>query len=156
MILKLLHPGNTSKGPLHQAAEAYRLRIRPCRTEEVYLKAEKILDKAATQEAALKREGERILQAVGSRDRLIVLDATGTDHTSRELAKRVQTWMSSGSRAICFALGSPWGLDKNLKSAAQESWSLGRLTLPHDLARVIMWEQLYRAETILRGEPYHK
>jgi 23S rRNA (pseudouridine1915-N3)-methyltransferase len=128
-----------------------------CRTEEVYLKAEKILEKTAgAQQGALKREGERILQAVGSRDRLIVLDPSGREHTSPELAKRMQSWMSGGSRAICFALGSPWGLDESLKGQAHESWSLGRLTLPHDLARVIVWEQLYRAETILRGEPYHK
>jgi 23S rRNA (pseudouridine1915-N3)-methyltransferase len=155
VILKLLHPGNVAKGSLHEAAETYRKRVRTCRTEEVYLKPEKNQDRSTTA-AGLTREAERILKAVGPRDRLIVLDPKGKEHSSPELAKRLQDWMSQGHRAVCFALGSPCGLADTVKSAAQERWSFGRLTLPHDLARVVLWEQLYRAETILRGEPYHK
>jgi len=65
-------------------------------------------------------------------------------------------WMNSGARAIVFALGGPWGLSDAVRKRARVSLSLGPLTLPHELARVVLWEQLYRAGTILRGEPYHK
>ena len=157
MILRLLHPGSVSKGPLEEASKLYQKRIRNLRVEERYLKAEKLGDTSARAIAqALDREGEKILAAVGPRDRLVVLDPTGKTWTSPETANHLQSWMSGGYQAICFVLGSAHGLSPQVKKRAHETWSFGRLTLPHDLARVVLWEQLYRAQSILKGEPYHK
>ena len=157
MILKLLHPGSASKGPLEEASKLYQKRIRNLRIEERFLKAEKLTDTHARAiELALQREGERILSAVGPRDRLVVLDPEGAPWTSPETAKHLQRWMSGGFQSICFVLGSAYGLAPEVKRRSHESWSFGRLTLPHDLARVVLWEQLYRAQSILKGEPYHK
>jgi len=157
VILRLLHPGSASKGPLDEAAKLYQKRIRGLRVDERFLKSEKISDKSQSAiKLALKREGDRILSAVGGRDRLVVLDPEGSPWTSPETATRLQKWMSGGYQAICFALGSAHGLDPYVKEKAHEIWSLGKLTLPHDLARVVLWEQIYRAQTIIQGEPYHK
>ena len=157
MILRLLHPGSPPKGPLDEAAKLYQKRIRSLRVEERFLKSDKISDKSQSAiNLALKREGERILSAVGGRDRLVVLDPEGSPWTSPETSKHLQKWMSGGYQAICFALGGAYGLDSSVKQKAHETWSLGKLTLPHDLARVVLWEQLYRAQSIIQGEPYHK
>jgi 23S rRNA (pseudouridine1915-N3)-methyltransferase len=72
-----------------------------------------------------------------------------------ELARRLEAWMRD-ARPVALAIGGSRGLDPALVAAASDRWSLGPLTLPHELARVVVAEQLYRATTILRGEPYHK
>lgn len=158
MILRLVHPGTAPSGPLDEAARDYRLRLsRHLRVDEVFVRAERVRDpSAATVEQALAAEAERVLAKFGPRDRLVALTPEGEAWSSERLARRLQGWMSSGARAIVFALGSAHGLGEPVRRRADHAWSLGPLTLPHDLARVVVWEQLYRAGTILRGEPYHK
>lgn len=159
MILRLVHPGRPLAGPLDEAARDYQRRLsRRVRVDELFIKPQKLgrrVDPAAVREA-LAEEGRRLLEAVGPRDLLVVLDKGGAGWSSEQTARELQGWMSSGSRAVCFALGSAWGLDEAVKRAARQTWSFGPLTMPHDLARVVLWEQLYRAATIIRGEPYHK
>lgn len=154
MILRLIHPGAAARGPLQDAALDYQGRLkRHLRIEEVWVKASRRLEVPL----ALAEEAERVLAHVRERDHLVVLDRTGTPLSSEALAQRLATWMAGGHTAICFALGSASGLDPTLTSRpGVERISFGPLTLPHDLARVVLWEQLYRASTILRGEPYHK
>jgi 23S rRNA (pseudouridine1915-N3)-methyltransferase len=142
MILRLIHPGSAGSGNLSAAGDEYRARIRQLRTEECFIKAKKRPE--AGIERALADEGSRILAKVGPRDILIALDIGG------------KSMSSSGHVAVCFALGSAYGLHPSVKEKAQACWSFGKITLPHDLARIVLWEQLYRAGTILKGEPYHK
>jgi 23S rRNA (pseudouridine1915-N3)-methyltransferase len=85
----------------------------------------------------------------------VALDREGQGWSSEELARRVDRWQR-GSRPVAVVLGGSRGLEPELLARADERWSLGALTLPHQLARVVVVEQLYRAWTILRGEPYHK
>ncbi len=152
VILRLLHPGRAPAGPLGAAAEDYQKRLRRhLRLDEVWVRAEK-----ATRPGALDKEADRLLAALGSRDHLVVLDPAARPWSSEHLAKRLDRWKQSGHRAVVFVIGSASGLHPRVLERAAERWSLGPLTLPHDLARVVMWEQLYRAGTILRGEPYHK
>ncbi len=158
MIFRLVHAGSAGAGPLDEAARAYQKRLgRSVRTEESFLRAERLTDeRPETVARALAVEGERVLGAVGPRDRLVALCIEGERWSSVALAERYASWLQSGARAVVFALGSAHGLAPAVVSAAAERWSLGPLTLPHDLARVVLWEQLYRAATIARGEPYHK
>lgn len=158
MIFRLVHPGSAASGPLDDAAKAYLKRVsRAVRAEEIFLRAERLADeRAETVSRALAVEGERVLAAVGPRDRLVALSIEGSRWSSVELSERYAAWLGSGARAVVFALGSAHGLAPEVESAAAERWSLGPLTLPHDLARVVIWEQLYRAASIQRGEPYHK
>jgi 23S rRNA (pseudouridine1915-N3)-methyltransferase len=105
----------------------------------------------------LQRDAEtrRIVAALNVRQQVILLDQDGDSWSSEELAEQVSAWREDGrDRAV--VIGGANGVTDLLRQRATASWSLGPLTLPHELARVIVLEQLYRAGTILRGEPYHK
>ena len=158
MILRLVHPARSLTGPLDTAAREYQKRIsRHLRVDERFVKPARIKSEdAASVRGAVEQEGKRILEAVGPRDLLIALEVDGEAWSSEALAKALNGWMNSGSQAVVFALGGPWGNSPAVRSAAIKKVSLGPMTLPHELARVVLWEQLYRAGTILRGEPYHK
>ncbi len=154
MILRLVHPGSPPRGPLDDVARDYQARLgRHHRVEELWLKPSKRSDTAL----ALAEEAERISSAVKDRDLLVLLDRTGRMMSSEQLSVRFETWLGSSHQSVVFALGSACGLASSLRRLPRvESISFGMITLPHDLARVILWEQLYRASSILRGEPYHK
>ncbi len=106
-------------------------------------------------EVAIEREGEALLQSVADLPWVVALDATGRQAGSvrlaRYLGKKVEVY-----RDVGFVIGGPLGLAPAVLERANEQLSLSRLTFPHELARVILLEQLYRAATILSGEPYHK
>jgi 23S rRNA (pseudouridine1915-N3)-methyltransferase len=109
--------------------------------------------RAPTVEAQRSEEAGRLLARRPAGSRLVALARLGTGWSSEELARRLGRWMQE-ARPV--ALGGSRGLAPDLLAAAGDRWSLGPLTLPHELARVVVGEQLYRAVTILRGEPYHK
>lgn len=101
-----------------------------------------------------RREGERLAEAVGARP-YIACDEGGKSLTSAEFAE----WMRDSrdaSRDLTFVIGGAFGLDPAVSGGASMRLSLAQWTLPHELARLVLVEQLYRAGTILRGEPYHK
>jgi 23S rRNA (pseudouridine1915-N3)-methyltransferase len=87
--------------------------------------------------------------------RLVALARTGESWTSEQLAELTGRWEMEG-RDVTFAIGDADGLPKEILNRAERTWSLGALTLPHELARVVVYEQLYRAYTIRRGEKYHR
>ncbi len=86
---------------------------------------------------------------------LIVLDSRGKQLSSEDLAEFLQKHQDQGSTHLLFAIGGADGFNDHLQKAASFSISLGKMTLPHELARVVLLEQLYRAFTILKGHPYH-
>ncbi len=86
---------------------------------------------------------------------VVALSRGGTAWTSAELARQIQRWQLA-ARPVALVLGGSNGLSRELLAAASGRWSLGRLTLPHELARVVVVEQLYRGFSIIRGERYHK
>lgn len=104
---------------------------------------------------ALAREGERVLTALRREDHVIALDERGTELSTRELAQWLKTRMQEGED-LAFVIGGPDGLAPEVLARSQLRWSLSRLTLPHALVRVVLLEQLYRAQTLLAGHPYHR
>lgn len=106
-------------------------------------------------EAGRRVEGARLRERVPEGAELVALDRGGAGWSSEELAARLGRWRDA-SRPVAFLIGGSEGLDPELLAAVRTRWSLGALTLPHELARVVVLEQLYRGFTILRGEPYHK
>ncbi|MFL5738818.1 MAG: 23S rRNA (pseudouridine(1915)-N(3))-methyltransferase RlmH [Flavisolibacter sp.] len=102
-----------------------------------------------------KREGEIVLQWLKADDYLIVLDENGKEFSSLELAGFLQQRANEGSRNLVFVIGGAFGLDETVLKKAKISWSLSRLTFPHQLVRLILSEQVYRACTILQNEKYH-
>lgn len=118
-----------------------------------------IADKNASEkqiEKALQKEGEAILHAVRKGAYLVALCVEGKQISSEELAALLAQRAGSGAGDVAFVIGSSHGLDEKVKRAAQARISLGRITLPHQLARLVMTEQLYRACTINAGMKYHK
>jgi 23S rRNA (pseudouridine1915-N3)-methyltransferase len=107
--------------------------------------------------AALKaREAALILGALSARARLIALDERGTVWSSRGLADQLAAWRDEGVAELAFAIGGADGLGAEVLDRADTTLSLGRMTWPHLLARCMLLEQLYRAQQILAGHPYHR
>ncbi len=109
---------------------------------------------ARVEETEVKDEA-RLPEAIPERSRLVAVSRTGEPWSSRELADRTARWDMEG-RDVVFAIGGAEALPETIVGRAEEVWSLSRLTFPHELARLIVLEQLYRAFTIRRGEPYHR
>ena len=101
-------------------------------------------------------EAENITKRLGPRDYPIVLDRTGHQFSSGELASWVEKLSIHVGGWVCFIIGGPLGLSDNILSHARKTWSLSRLTLTHEMSRLLLLEQTYRAFTILKGEKYHK
>jgi 23S rRNA (pseudouridine1915-N3)-methyltransferase len=104
---------------------------------------------------ALQREGEQLLKAAADAGRIILLSASGKEMDSPGLARFLETEIGVYGR-LAFLIGGPLGFSPEVVAVAHGQIALSRLTFPHELARVILLEQLYRAFTILNGEPYHK
>jgi 23S rRNA (pseudouridine1915-N3)-methyltransferase len=136
--LTVLAVGKIREKSLRAVADDYLERVRHyARTTEVEVKTDAELTRAVPREATV-----------------IALDPGGDAVTSRELAKRLERWVGRGKGELAFVLGGAEGIPDALLSSAHARLSLSSLTLPHRLARVVLLEQLYRAFTIIRGEPY--
>ena len=124
-----------------------------------YLKVREVevreASRAPTVDAQRAEERDRLLAKRPAGSRLIALARQGSPWSSAEVARQVERWQRE-ARPVALVIGGSRGLSPDLLAAATDRWSLGPLTLPHELARVVAVEQLYRACTLLRGEPYHK
>jgi 23S rRNA (pseudouridine1915-N3)-methyltransferase len=112
--------------------------------------------RSATAEQVREREGERLLAAAGASALLVACDANGELRTSAELASWMRAEQERAVRDVAFLIGGAYGLSSGVREAAAQRLSFSRFTFPHELARLVLAEQLYRAGTIVRGEPYHK
>jgi len=104
----------------------------------------------------LRLEADILVRHLEPGWRLVALDEHGQTHTSDAFAKRLQKHADQGVEGVLFAIGSDIGLDRKLVARADEKLSLGPMTLPHLLARLLLWEQLFRAANILGGGAYHR
>ncbi|MDX1755804.1 MAG: 23S rRNA (pseudouridine(1915)-N(3))-methyltransferase RlmH [Marinobacter sp.] len=103
----------------------------------------------------MQKEGEAVLAAAGSGDRVVAMEVGGRAWSTEQLADQLEKWQLDG-RDVSFLVGGPDGLPKACRDRADQLWSLSPLTLPHPLVRVLLAEQLYRAWTITRNHPYHR
>lgn len=101
-------------------------------------------------------EAERILAKIPSQVEVVALTRTGSRMSSRKLAQYLQTQAVHSSPGVTFVIGGAFGIGTSVLERANRTLSLSAMTLPHEMARLVLAEQLYRAGTILRGEPYHK
>lgn len=155
MKLRLICVGKLSADWQQQAAADYGARLKhyfPFETVE--LKEEKGGRKGATANL-VRREGERILKKIPAPSRAVILDEGGSNPTSEKLARQLQEEMLHDGRDWCLIIGGPYGLDAAVRQRADQTLSLSAMTLTHQLARILLLEQLYRAGTILNNEPYH-
>jgi 23S rRNA (pseudouridine1915-N3)-methyltransferase len=134
------------------AADEYLRRLkRYAKIREVEIRE----SRSGTPAEGRRRDAAGLAERLPAAATLVALARNGAPWSSPELARRLEGWQQRG-RPIAFALGGSYGLAADFLNEADERWSLGPGTLPHELARVVALEQLYRAFTILRKEPYHK
>lgn len=156
MRINLVFVGKTGFGDLESAIGRYVERLgHYCPVRVHYVKAEKIIP-GMSDDAVRSREGERIAKLPTPRGHFAVLDQRGRELDSPGLAGFIRKIMESGVSDFWVAVGGPVGLSGELVKSANSAISLSKMTFAHDLARLVLVEQLYRAFTILRGEPYHK
>lgn len=156
MKLHLIAVGKLKAGPARDGCDDYVRRSRrllPLQTIEVRDAKRGKSGSAAAWKAA---EATNLRAAIPTGARIIALDERGKQFGSREFAEFLGKWKDQGIGRVAFLIGGPDGLDPSLRTEADVLWSLSRMTLPHDLARLVACEQIYRAGTILAGLPYHR
>ncbi|HGQ5155523.1 TPA: 23S rRNA (pseudouridine(1915)-N(3))-methyltransferase RlmH [Streptococcus pneumoniae] len=159
MKIKVVTVGKLKEKYLKDGIAEYSKRIsRFAKFEMIELSDEKTPDKASESEnqKILEIEGQRILSKIADRDFVIVLAIEGKTFFSEEFSKQLEETSIKGFSTLTFIIGGSLRLSSSVKNRANLSVSFGRLTLPHQLMRLVLVEQIYRAFTIQQGFPYHK
>jgi 23S rRNA (pseudouridine1915-N3)-methyltransferase len=139
-----------------QAIHTYMERLKPFASIQVIELPEGHQGSAKPNEVKTKEtEGESLLKGIPKEAWVVALDETGRELDSSSLAAALADWGGNG-RPLVFLIGGSWGLSRAVKERADAVLSLGRITLPHALARIVLMEQLYRAAMINTGKTYHK
>ena len=144
-----------ARDPLAAAVAEYEERASRYWRLEVHEVREEPSRSGTTSEHVRQKEGERLLDRVPASAQLVVCDERGVTVTSEQFAQ----WLGERrdrAQDVAFAIGGAYGVDAALRARASKILALAPWTLPHELARLVLAEQLYRAGTLLRGEPYHK
>lgn len=155
MKLQLVAVGTKMPAWVTSGFEEYQRRFpRDLKLELVEIPAGK-RGKNADIERILHREGEQMLEAIAKSARIVTLDIPGRPWTTPQVAEQLTRWQHDG-RDVAILIGGPEGLAPACKVAAEQSWSLSPLTLPHPLVRIVVAESLYRAWSINNNHPYHR
>jgi 23S rRNA (pseudouridine1915-N3)-methyltransferase len=152
MRFRVIWPGKTRDARLKALIEDYSDRL----SHFVRCELVEVREESRTDKAGLDRESSRISDALRPGALTVLLDPAGVEWTSHDLADQVRRWESTGIKEVAFIVGGPRGLSQELSLRADKKWSLSRLTLTHEMARVLLLEQLYRAYTIVHNLPYQK
>ena len=156
MKIQIIHAGEFKEKYLREAAAEYTKRIAPmAEISDVFVK-ERIINTPTEIEKALEDEGREILSKIDDRAFVIALCVEGQGLSSEELAKTLEKSTVMSYPSTSFIIGSSHGLSESVKKRANLRLSFSKMTFPHQLMRVILLEQIYRALTILKGTTYHK
>ncbi len=155
MTIKLLCIGKTDNRELKQLIEVYKDRLQFYNKFEIDiipdLKKTKNLDENQQKE----KEGELILSKVQNSDYLVLLDENGKEFSSEKFSAYIQKRLNSGLKQLIFVIGGPYGFSEAVYQRTDAKVALSQMTFSHQMVRLFFTEQLYRAFTILRNEPYH-
>jgi 23S rRNA (pseudouridine1915-N3)-methyltransferase len=152
MRLRIIWTGKTRDARLRALIDDYAERL----SHFVRCEVTELRELGRTDKTGIDKETKRISDALRPGSVTVLLDSEGAEWTSQQLAQQVQGWEGSGIKEVAFVIGGPNGLASDFKARADKRWSLSRLTLTHEMARVLLFEQLYRAYTIINGLPYQK
>ena len=155
MKITLILIGKTEEAFIEQGFSLYLSRIRHYITIKVVVIPSLKDASSLSAQQVKEREAVLILKQLSQRSTLVVLDEKGTELRSVEFSAQMQKWMNSGTNELIFLVGGAFGITDEVKKRANFHLSLSRLTFTHQLIRLIFAEQLYRAFTIIRNEPYH-
>ncbi|HSL93247.1 MAG TPA: 23S rRNA (pseudouridine(1915)-N(3))-methyltransferase RlmH [Bacillota bacterium] len=159
MKVTLICVGALKEAYYRAAAAEYLKRLRPYAQVSVYEVAEERppANPSAADEAAVRdREAERVAKLIPPGSFVVALAIEGRQRSSEDLAEWIQQLQVQGQSHLCLIIGGSTGLSPTLDGVIATKWSFGLITLPHQLARIVLLEQIYRAFKIMRNEPYHK
>ena len=154
--IKIIVVERTRSSFLQEGEHFYLKRIRYYAPVEWVEVKPASIKKGRAPKALLADEEKGIARCLKSRDYLVAMDRKGIQVGSEGLAAWLADWSLSVAGHLTFLIGSPWGLSDSVLKRADKRFSLSKLTLTHEMSRLVLLEQLYRAFTIMRGEPYHK
>jgi 23S rRNA (pseudouridine1915-N3)-methyltransferase len=152
MRLRIIWIGKTRDARLRALIDDYAERLGHFARCEVT----ELRELGRTDKAGIDKETKRISDRLRPGSLTVLLDADGAEWTSQQLADQVRNWEGQGIKEVAFVIGGPNGFAGDFKTSVNKRWSLSRLTLTHEMARVLLFEQLYRAYTIIHGLPYQK
>jgi 23S rRNA (pseudouridine1915-N3)-methyltransferase len=152
MRLRIIWTGKTRDARLRALIDDYFGRL----SHFVRCEVSELRESGRGDKAGIDKDTRSISDALRPGGLTVLLDPEGVELTSQQLAEQVKTWEVSGIKEVAFVIGGPHGLARNFGARVDKRWSLSRLTLTHEMARVLLLEQLYRAYTIIHGLPYQK
>lgn len=155
MKITFITVGKTEDAYLKDGIEKYVKRLKHYTKLEMVDIPELKNTKALTEEQQKVKEAEMILKKLSSTDHLILLDENGMEFTSVQFANYINKRSISSSANLVFVVGGPYGFDQSVYQRANDKLSLSRMTFSHQMVRLFFVEQLYRAYSIIKGEPYH-
>nr|WP_314247421.1 23S rRNA (pseudouridine(1915)-N(3))-methyltransferase RlmH [Capnocytophaga leadbetteri] len=155
MNIKLIAVGKTDNPALQQLISTYEKRLSYYINFDLQLLPDIKNNKSLSEEQQKVKEGELILSYVEPSHHLVLLDERGKEYTSIAFADELQKKMNTGIKQLTFVIGGPYGFSQAVYQRANSKLSLSKLTFSHQMIRLFFVEQLYRAFTILRNEPYH-
>ena len=156
MKIYLIFVGKTREPYLQEGIEDFLGRLRRYVPVEVKTVRSEPLTRKAQAARVMAVESERVATAIPGNTHLVVLDPRGKQMTSEALARWWQELEHEGCRKLCFVVGGVLGFSDDLRSRSQTLLSISKMTFTHEMSRLILVEQLYRACTIIRGEKYHR
>ena len=155
MKIQLIAVGTMREAPLRELFERYTSKVPYYMPFEAISIPDLRATKGLTAEIQKAKEGEAILARINSGDFVVLLDERGNELTSRQLAEFIDKKAATLSRNLVFVIGGPYGFSQAVYDRCDRMLGLSKLTFTHEMARVLTAEQIYRAMTIIRGEPYH-
>lgn len=155
MKITLILVGKTDKKYIAEGIDEYEKRLKHYCKFEVKVIPDIKNTKAMSADVQMQKEGEQILSLLRPSTEIILLDERGQEYTSVDFARFIEKKGVVGQSDITFIIGGPYGFSPELKKTASSMVSLSKLTFSHQLVRLLFVEQLYRAMTIIKGEPYH-
>jgi 23S rRNA (pseudouridine1915-N3)-methyltransferase len=146
-----------TRSPFLAEGEAFYLKRLKTYAQVEWIEVKPVkMTKGRPQEEILRLEGQALIRKKGPKDYLVALDRTGRQYGSEEFAGRLEKVALNANGGVAFMIGGPLGLSGEALAEADEILSLSKFTLTHEMSRVLLLEQIYRAFTILKGEKYHK
>ncbi|MDD6020670.1 MAG: 23S rRNA (pseudouridine(1915)-N(3))-methyltransferase RlmH [bacterium] len=155
MKITLAVVGKIAGGYLSQGIEDYTKRLTHYIPFNIQYIADAKNTKKLSEQQQKQQEGQNILATIDKSDYVVLLDEHGKEYTSMDFSRYIEKKMSTVSRRLVFVVGGPYGFSDDVYARANEKISLSKMTFSHEMIRLIFTEQLYRAMTILNGEPYH-
>lgn len=155
MEITLIVIGKTNAKYLIEGLDEYTRRLKHYITYNINILPDIKNTKNLTEEQQKETEGKLILNALKPGDFIVLLDERGKEFSSMQFSDYLQRKMNSGLRRLVFVVGGPYGFSKDVYNKADEKLSLSKMTFSHEMIRLFFTEQIYRAMTIIRGEPYH-